>query len=502
MSLFLVKMRKIFNLLLYPAMIQRLIKLAIILFWLVMLGHLIERAYVRSSTVIALDAITEEGVRTGDEWSGIYQQGRKIGYAHTKVMREADTYHILEESELDLLALGSVQHVKTVTNSYTAKNFLLKYFDFTMQSGLSSMQIKGAVVGNQLMLDILTAGQTRKERIPLKEPPYLSPNLKPALILLGLEPGKKYRFPLFNPATMNTEDASISVEAKERIKVGDKEQTVYKLKESYQGLEAFSWITEDGDTIKEESPLGFVLLKESRAEAVKLDKKGPLVDIISLVMIPSTSVENPAETRYLKAKLSGAPFQGFDLDGDRQTFKGDTVEVRVHDDPASYILPYRGKDLSDSLRPTVLIQSDDRRIQDQTEKILSGVNDAREAAKRLNDWVYGAIQKKPVVSIPSALEVLSQREGDCNEHTTLYTALARSAGIPTRMAAGIVYMRDGFYYHAWPEVWLGQWVAVDPTFNQFPADATHIRFITGNLDRQADILRLVGKLKVDVLEYK
>jgi transglutaminase-like putative cysteine protease len=194
--------------------------------------------------------------------------------------------------------------------------------------------------------------------------------------------------------------------------------------------------------------------------------------------------------------------QVFDLDGDRQIIKGDTVEVRVQDESAAYILPYSGKDLNDLLRPTALIQSDDKRIRDQAEKILSGDKDAREAAKKLNEWVYGAIQKKPVVSIPSALEVLSQRVGDCNEHTTLYTALARSAGIPTRMAAGIVYMRDGFYYHAWPEVWLGQWIAVDPTFNQFPADATHIRFVTGNLDRQSDILKLVGKLKVEVLEYK
>src|SRR5512143_139747 len=284
-------------------MMQRLIKLAIILFWLVMLGQLIERAYFHSSTVIALDVITEEGVHAGDEWSGIYQQNRKIGYAHTMVMREADTYHLLEESELDLLVLGSVQHVKTVINSYTTKNFLLKYFDFTMQSGMSSVEIQGAVVGKLLVLDILTGGQTRKERIPLKEPLYLSPNIKPALILLGLEPGKKYRFPLFNPATMNTEDATISVETKERIKVGDREQTVYKLKEEFQGLEAVSWITEDGDTIKEESPLGFVLLKESMAEAMKLDKKGPLVDIISLVMIPSTGIDNPAQTHYLKAKL-------------------------------------------------------------------------------------------------------------------------------------------------------------------------------------------------------
>jgi transglutaminase-like putative cysteine protease len=120
----------------------------------------------------------------------------------------------------------------------------------------------------------------------------------------------------------------------------------------------------------------------------------------------------------------------------------------------------------------------------------------------LNEWVYTTLEKKPVVSIPSALEILEQRAGDCNEHTTLFTALARAVGIPTRMAGGIVYMDDGFYYHAWPEVWLGQWTAIDPTFNQFPADATHIRFVIGNLDQQTEIMRLVGKLKVDVLEYQ
>ena len=483
-------------------MIQKLVKLTILIVWLAMLGLLIERTYLRPSTVIALDAITEEGVRTGDEWAGIYQQGRKIGYAHTSVMREADTYHLLEEAELNLLVLGQVQHVKTVTNSYTTKNFLLKYFNFIMQSATSSMEIKGAVVGNKLVLDLLTAGQMRKKRIPLKVPPYLALNIKPALVLLGLEPGKKYRFSLFNPATMSTEDVSISVEAKERIKVGDTEQAVYKLKETSQGMEAFSWITEDGDTIKEESPLGYVLLKDTMAEAVKPDTQGPAVDIISLVMIPSNHVDNPAQTRYLKAKLAGAPMQGFELEGDRQTFNGRTVEVRVHDETAAYRLPYAGKDRSSSLQATVLIQSDDKRIKDQSAKILSGEKDARKAAKKLNEWVYNSIEKKPVVSIPSALEVLSQHVGDCNEHTTLYTALARAAGIPTRMAAGIVYLRDGFYYHAWPEVWLGQWTAIDPTFNQFPADATHIRFVAGNIDRQSDILKLVGKLKVEVLEYR
>jgi hypothetical protein len=483
-------------------MIQKLIKWTVLLFWLVMLGLLIERTYLQTSTAISLDAVTEEGVRTGDEWAGIYQQGRKIGYAHSSIAREADTYHLTEESELNLLMLGSIQHIKTITNSYTTKNFLLKYFNFIMQSPSGTMEIKGAIIGNNLVLDIRTGGETRHERIPFKEPPYLSPNIKPALVLLGLEPGKKYRFPLFNPATMSTEDAFLTVESKERIKVGDEEQIVYKLKETFQGMEAYSWITQDGDTIKEESPLGYVMMKETKTEAMKLDAKGPAVDIISLVMIPSVPIRKSAATTYLKATLSGVPLKGFDLDGARQILSGNTVEVRVLDNSADYRLPYTGNDHAKDLRPTALIQSDDKRIQEQAAKILNGERNAREAAKKITDWVYNSIEKKAVVSIPSALDVLSQRVGDCNEHTTLYTALARAAGLPTRMAAGIVYLRDGFYYHAWPEVWLGRWTAVDPTFNQFPADATHIRFITGDLGRQSEIVKLVGKLKVDVLESR
>lgn len=474
----------------------------ILFFWFVMLGLLLERAYFRPTTVVALDLIAQEGVRAGDEWFGIYQQGRKIGYAHTRVTPEAEAYHLYEESELDILVLGSVQHVKTTINSYTSKNFLLKYFDFTMQSGTTSMKIKGAVLGKKLVLDIESGGQTRKERIPLKEPPYLSPNIKPALLLLGLEPGKKFRFPLFNPATMSTEDATITVQSSERIKVGDKEMIVYKLQESFQGMETFSWVTQDGDTIKEESPLGYVLLKETPKEARKLNKQGPVVDIITLTRIPSDVIKESAKTTYLKARLQGAALNGFSLDGDRQTLQGNIIEIHTPNAPSEYQLPYAGKDLKEHLQPNAFIQSDDKRIIDQSKRILANERNARVAAKKLNEWVYATLTKKPIVSIPSAVEVLAQREGDCNEHTALYTALARAAGIPTRMAAGIVYMEDGFYYHAWPEVWLGAWTAIDPTFNQFPADATHIRFVTGNLDKQSEIMRLVGKLKVEILEYK
>jgi transglutaminase-like putative cysteine protease len=89
--------------------------------------------------------------------------------------------------------------------------------------------------------------------------------------------------------------------------------------------------------------------------------------------------------------------------------------------------------------------------------------------------------------------------------------MARAAGIPARIAVGLVFVRGvqgAFYYHAWPEVYLdegegrGLWLPVDPTLNQFPADTTHLRLVRGGLDRQAAILPLIGRLNITVVDLE
>jgi transglutaminase-like putative cysteine protease len=117
-------------------------------------------------------------------------------------------------------------------------------------------------------------------------------------------------------------------------------------------------------------------------------------------------------------------------------------------------------------------------------------------------WTYTEIEKTPTVSLPTALEVLDSKRGDCNEHAVLFTALARAAGIPARVVAGVVYLDGAFYYHAWSEVWLGQWVAVDPTFQQMPADATHVKFVEGGPEQHMTLLKVIGQIKMEVVEYR
>jgi transglutaminase-like putative cysteine protease len=103
---------------------------------------------------------------------------------------------------------------------------------------------------------------------------------------------------------------------------------------------------------------------------------------------------------------------------------------------------------------------------------------------------------------PDAVSVLKNKRGDCNEHATLFTALARAAGVPARVAVGLVLQDGRFLYHAWAEVWLGRWLALDPTWRQFPADAGHVRLVYGLDKGVLDLESVVGRLKVHVLAWQ
>jgi transglutaminase-like putative cysteine protease len=160
------------------------------------------------------------------------------------------------------------------------------------------------------------------------------------------------------------------------------------------------------------------------------------------------------------------------------------------------------------LQPEPFIESDAPEIKAAAERMVAGVSGVRDRAERLTREVNALIDKKPTVSLPSALEVLRTKVGDCNEHTALYVALARSIGIPARINVGLVYLHGAFYYHAWPEVYIdegnnrGTWLPVDPTLNQFPTDATHLRLARGGLDKQAAILPMIGKTTIVVTDVE
>ena len=90
--------------------------------------------------------------------------------------------------------------------------------------------------------------------------------------------------------------------------------------------------------------------------------------------------------------------------------------------------------------------------------------------------------------------------GDCNEHAVLLAAFCRAVGIPAKIEAGLVYLNGRFYYHAWNLVFVGQWITVDALFNQIPADVTHIAFLSGSQELQLDLMGIMGKVELEIID--
>jgi transglutaminase-like putative cysteine protease len=225
-------------------------------------------------------------------------------------------------------------------------------------------------------------------------------------------------------------------------------------------------------------------------------------DVIATTAISAGTQLDPEHLDQLRVRLSGVPLDAFDLSSGRQRLSGDTLVVQREAATAlqaAYRLPNLDPALKELVRPEPLVESTDPRIQAQGRQIAGPERDPQKVAALLVHWVHDNLKKDITIGVPSAVQVLDRRRGDCNEHTVLYVALARSLGLPARTAAGLVYLRGRFYYHAWPEVYLGDWVAVDPTFDQFPADAAHLRFTIGGLARQMELVRLIGRLDLEVL---
>ena len=439
-----------------------------------------------------------------DEWWGIYYRGEKIGYSAQKISPQSDGYLVQSSSIMRLKLLETVQTVRSRLRMAAAADWTLREFDFELDSNNVRFRARGKAAPGKLQLEIDSGSERTKSDLPIRQPPYLPLAIRPYIASQTLEPGTEHLFPTFDPSTLSQQVTTVVVEGREYMKLGGRAEPAIRIRQSFKGISVVSWIDGKGRTLKEESQGGFALIRQPPEEAKIIPEAGSVqLDLITQTAVPvNVPIADPERKKILKLQLSGFDPAHFALGTGRQRLRGDVLEVRREDllQARSYRIPLQESRFASYMHATPFLQSDHPEIRALAERVLKGEADALKAVGLIREWVYNALTKEPTVSIPSALEVLKTRKGDCNEHTVLFNAMARAVGIPAKTVVGVVYLRGAFYYHAWSEVWLGRWVSVGSVLNQFPADITHVRFLEGEIDRQIDILQLIGRLKIDVVE--
>ena len=505
-----------------PRLITRPISLAVLLGWAGVMAILINRSYMQASSANLATDLARYGSTA--VWRGVYYRGDKIGFTVSQTVRTDDGYELNEDGRLQMSLLGATTAATIHTTARVDGSFALRSFEFSLDPGTGAIQVRGRVeaVGpagqndgpaRRLTIGITSRSGTRTEVRDLAEPPVLSQNLSRLLANGGLESGRRHKWTILDPATLTSAPVVLNVRKREIVRVGESVVPAFRVDMEFAGLSTTSWVTDTGEVVREESPLGLVTVREpadrARAMAVPLRVRDDLLKAAAVVprMQPRgmSAFFEPRDVRRLVLRLEGADLSRLDLDGVGQAAHGNSIEIgdlqtRSAGDPDPDARRY--------LASEPLIESDAPEIRAEADRALQMISGPRERAERLTRYVNALLEKKPTISLPSAREVLRTRVGDCNEHTALYVAMARAAGIPARVAVGLVYVHGAFYYHAWPEVYLdeppgrGMWLAVDPTLNQFPADSTHVRLARGGLEKQTVILPLVGRLKMTIVELE
>ncbi|MCK6459025.1 MAG: transglutaminase domain-containing protein [Planctomycetes bacterium] len=153
-----------------------------------------------------------------------------------------------------------------------------------------------------------------------------------------------------------------------------------------------------------------------------------------------------------------------------------TLLLKSHDDPqATCPLPIDPKGFEEHLKATALMEVGSPRARDLAKEIVGDAADAREAVRRIADWVFSNLDKGPAKLLqPTMLQILDEMVGDCSEHALLFTGLCRAAGIPVRQCSGYVNIGSDWGAHGWCEVWVGRWIGVDPTTNEVGTRARYI----------------------------
>ncbi|OHB53199.1 MAG: hypothetical protein A2Y07_06085 [Planctomycetes bacterium GWF2_50_10] len=175
-------------------------------------------------------------------------------------------------------------------------------------------------------------------------------------------------------------------------------------------------------------------------------------------------------------------------------------------------LPYTGSDTNalKALKPSVYVQSDYKDIKLLADKAVAGATDAATAAANIEKFVRTYISEKNYsVGYASATEVAQSRQGDCTEHAVLMTAICQAAGIPAKVAFGLLYVdefgsrKDVFVGHAWTQCLIGdKWVDFDAT--RHAVGPTRITMGTGNGDPEQffSMVAIFGNFTIASAEVK
>jgi hypothetical protein len=441
-----------------------------------------------------------------DAWYGVYMGSRKVGHGHMLYRRsapgEAGAFAVIVDLEMTLEASGRRSRMTVSERRFYAgaPDLGLVAAEMEMRaSGVRDLR-RATRAEDGLRVTRTLNGEAQPERTL----PPSRDNLAFLLVTNPTDPDELEVGAQHTVYTWDWEDEAddlvvVTVDKVEARRTAGITNRVATLSLAYDksGITMKSQVASGGSVLL--MSLGAALtLRQEEEEVARSGVVG--LDVVDSGVRVDAQLGDPAEVSRLV--LTATVPDGFALPNAPnqvvEPLAGGRVRVTLVRGPgATVAAPER----SAALAEDAIVDWRAAPVRELAERLTAGLSTSREKVDALAGWVHDNLDKKLATHLPTASAILERKVGDCTEHTWLFTALARAAGLPARPVYGVAWAGDHdkrFAYHAWAEVDLdGTWWAVDPTWGEPVADATHLK-LGFELKRVGAV---VGGLALEVIDH-
>ncbi|ACM18915.1 transglutaminase domain protein [Geotalea daltonii FRC-32] len=452
-----------------------------------------------------------QGPPLGERWFSISMNGERVGFAHTNVLETADGFELFSEGSVKLKVMAVSRESSSRENYRVGKDLALKSFQVEQTIDGSPMKVKGVVEGKAIKVVIESAGNMKNKSLKVKKKILPPPALNFYPPMQGAVPGKTYNVQMLDVEGIKVKGVEIKVIGQETLPGGVK--ALHVQNDLYPFVDNDIWLDLSGNTLKESVRDEMILTRAEDALTVQnfiadaaMARKDLILDFSLIKVEPPLS--DPEKLQRMAATFSGFPPE-FPLyrDARQQATREEDGTIAFKTTKALTVKNANGTQdqsaLGTFLEATARIPVDNGEIAAKAKEIAAGEQDRLKIVEKLTRWMATEVKGLAMDSRPP-LETMKIGEGNSQSHALLYVTMARAMGIPSRFVSGLAYIKGkGFLYHCWAESYLGEWLAVDPTFGQLPVNASHIKLVEGESPEQMALVgSIVGKLKARVIEQQ
>jgi len=454
------------------------------------------------------------GAMADQQSLGLFLQGQRIG---TSVYRTEDDFlnsKAVKRNDSDtkmMLALEGTP-VEMIMNSSTwsdpATGMPVR-MTFDTESGGRSQKVVAQFIGGKAILDSDNGGQKEHRELDIPKGAPVVDDPLPDLMASGMKV-KQEAFYVLDPTTISFVRNVAILEGPGHLTVNGKLVHAFVVLIEDPRANMTVYLDAKQDIIKIDGPLGIEMIPDAPGAAIPKDVPPTTpIDLASISSIPTTSpIEDADSADYLKIRFTGKDLTALPSD-DHQTVKpsGGSWIVEVHPpqlaESPGLTIAEAGKEKPEWVKPGLDIPSDASQFQTLAQKLTSGKSGVRDAAMAVRRYVHSIMSPNAGIGVlRDATEVYRTHEGVCRDYAILTTTILRAAGIPARLASGLLYYEGSFYYHAWSEAWDGsRWIGVDSTVTPDQMSAVHIELSTGSVE-SAFTFTFLDRVKADVLSVR